>query len=258
MKRLLSVALTLAITFTMSLAITASGQEDLSKHKRTPLGIAKFEEYLATLPPEQAANILSDPELVYNMQMEYYWDENPVIYSTPRASLPLSNYPSGSYYSFNSKGCTCHGKGCEFDVDDAIKKDRCFIKSTQTSGECILYKGTNSIQCKGFADYVYKEYHGYDVNSKYAISGCPGSITNDANGAAKWKDFSQKLKVGSNVRAVARSGDYKHSFIVMSKSSSGLTIYDANRAADNCKVSVATFTWAELAKKYNSVYAAWL
>ena len=110
MKKLLSVALTLAITFTMSLAITASGQEDLSKHKRTPLGIAKFEEYLATLPPEQAANILSDPELVYNMQMEYYWDENPVIYSTPRASLPLSNYPSGSYYSFNSKGCTCHKK----------------------------------------------------------------------------------------------------------------------------------------------------
>lgn len=258
MKRLLSVALTLAITFTMSLAITASGQEDLSKHKRTPLGIAKFEEYLATLPPEQAANILSDPELVYNMQMEYYWDENPVIYSTPRASLPLSNYPSGSYYSFNSKGCTCHKKGCGYELANATKKDRCFIESTQTSGECIFYKGTNSIQCKGFADYVYKEYHGYDVNDKYAISGCPGSITNDANGAAKWKDFSQKLKVGSNVRVHVRGEGFSHSFIVMSKSSSGLTIYDANRAANNCKVSVATFTWAELAKKYDIVSSAWL
>lgn len=79
------------------LLVNVSADEDLSRHQPTPYGIAKFEEYISQIDPEQARLILSDSELVYNMQMDYYWDENPVVTPSRRASLPLSEYPSGSY-----------------------------------------------------------------------------------------------------------------------------------------------------------------
>ncbi len=257
MKKILSVFLTVVI-FSMMLLVNVSADEDLSRHQPTPYGIAKFEEYISQIDPEQARLILSDSELVYNMQMDYYWDENPVVTPSRRASLPLSEYPSGSYYSFNSKGCSCHSNSCTWDVPaNVTKKDRCYGTKTKTSGDCKIYKGTNAIQCKGFADYVCKQYNGHDVGSSYAISGAPSSITNDTTGQNAWKSFANKLYVGSNVRVKVRGKTYYHSFIVTKKSSTGLTIYDANRVSNNCKVSVATLTWADLAKKYNGVVNAW-
>lgn len=253
MKKILSFLFALALLFTISTSSFA--QDTLSKHTPSDIGKQKFEEYLASIPSEQAQMILDDPDLVRNMQMEYYWE--PAQASTLRAtSLPLSSYPAGSYYSYSSTGCSCHS-GCTWDVPSSASQDRCYITSSHTSGNCKLYRPTLAIQCKGFADYVYKQYTGHDVGNSYAISNCPTTITNDSAGQTQWRNFANSLSIGSNVRVTVRGQSYKHSFIVKSKSSTGLTIYDANRVSNNCKVAVTTLTWAQLAQNYSGVSNAW-
>lgn len=65
------------------------------------------------------------------------------------SAYPLIDYPSGSYYSTRKGGCTCHS-WCNWDSNcDCIKFD-------------------NSIQCDGFAKYIYyvSHKHNHVTNEK--------------------------------------------------------------------------------------------
>lgn len=59
--------------------------------KSSPESVQKFNEYIASLSKEEAALILSDEELVFNMKLDSYWNTETVSTNSVRAvSLPLS------------------------------------------------------------------------------------------------------------------------------------------------------------------------
>lgn len=229
--------------------------ENINKENKS--GIERFNEYIAALDHEKAQMILNDEELVITMQMDKYWypEESSLIQPSGLVSLPLSNYPVGSFYTVNGLSCSCHST-CNWHSGSTA---RC-LKSDSTYGNCIKYNGTNSIQCKAFADYVYKQYTGYDV-SIIREFGALSDITQDTNGRTRLAEFFGNLTVGSNVRGHLREKTFSHSFIVIDKSGSGVTVYDANftdgSGTDNCKVKQYTKTWAQMADLYDYFSNSW-
>lgn len=226
--------------------------------KSSPESIQKFNEYIASLPEEEAALILADEELVFNMKLDSYWLEPS---STARAqsvvSLPLTSYPAGSFYSATGVACTCHSDRCTYSVPSGASTTNCYITSRNRSGDCIRYEATGSIQCKGFADYVYYEYTGHNIGSSYTISTTGySSISNSTAGANLMKAFFEDLDDGSNVRVSVRNKTYNHSIIVCNASSTGIYLYDANRVG-TCKVGYQVKTWSQLANMYEGIVKAW-
>lgn len=228
--------------------------------KSSAESIQKFNEYIASLSDEEAALILADEELVFNMKLDSYWNTPEISTNSVRSvSLPLSGSPAGSYYSYNGSACDCHSH-CTYSVpSSAYSAYRCYYSysGVTKSGNCVRYKPTGSIQCKGFADYVYHEYTGHDVGDSYTVSTSGySSISNDTTGANLMKSFFTSLTVGSNVRLSVRGASYNHSVIVCSTSSTGVYIYDANRTG-NCKIGYTFKTWSQLASSYSGIVKAW-
>lgn len=228
--------------------------------KSSDESVEKFNAYIASLPEETAELILADEELVFTMKLDSYWEEPTETKQTRAvtASIPLSSYPHGSFYTYNGAACTCHAN-CTYSLprEWTGATNRCYNTSTGASGNCKRYEATGSIQCKAFADYVYKQYTGSDISSSTQVSVTGySSIANTAAGADKMEDFFSALPVGSNVRVSVRNASYNHSVIISAKSSTGVTIYDANRIG-KCKVGNQTKTWEELASMYDGIVNAW-
>ena len=226
--------------------------------KSSPDSVRKFNEHIASLPEDEAALILADEDLVFTMKLDSYWVEPS---STARAqsvvSLPLTSYPAGSFYSATGVACTCHSYSCTHSVPAGASTTKCYITSRNRSGDCIRYEATGSIQCKGFADYVYYEYTSHNIGSSYTISTTGySSISNNTAGANLMKAFFEDLDDGSNVRVSVRNKTYNHSIIVCNASSTGIYLYDANRVG-TCKVGYQFKTWSQLASMYDGIVKAW-
>ncbi len=240
--------------------------EDSNEEKS--YGIQMFNKYISTLSEARAQLILSDTELVETMQKDSYWlpiiDDSNSILRESSSQLPLPGYGSGTYFSYNGKACTCHDD-CDAIIPSGysdvgkcyiIERNSSNIITSVTNGNCKMYN--SSIQCKGFADYVYKVYCGEDISSRTSVtlSDSYNSIPSSSTGAALMQELLSSLPVGSNIRVHVRGKSYNHSFIISAKSSTGVTIYDANRVG-NCKVGNQTKTWSELASMYDKVVSAW-
>jgi len=274
MKRKGFIALALAISCLLALNLSAFAEtapadgKTLHDHSENAIiandyeiqiskeAVEKMEAYLDTLDVEARQLIAEDQELVQMMQQDFYWA--PQAPRTTRASvtLPLSGYGDGTYYTYNGSACTCHSY-CTYSIPSGGTTTRCYNTNTGSSGNCKRYTGTGSIQCKGFADYVFKQYTGSDVSSTSAVSDCPSSITNDSAGQTKIKNFLSGLTVGSNIRVKVRNASYNHSFIITKITADGITLYDCNGTSSACKVRVITRTWAQLTSAYSGVVSAW-
>lgn len=227
--------------------------------KSSSESVQKFNEYIASLPEDEAALILADEELVFNMKLDSYWETNNVSTNSVRAvSLPLSDYTVGTYYSYDGSACDCHSH-CTYSVPSSYSKYRCYYSynGVKKSGNCMRYDPTGSIQCKAFADYVYHEYTGHDIGSSYTISTTGySSISNDTAGANLMKAFFVDLDEGTNVRVSVRNKTYNHSIIVCNISDRGIYLYDANRVG-TCKVGYQFKSWTQLANMYDGIVKAW-
>ena len=251
------VAALLIVTIAFAPAVYAANPFN-NVWKSSPDSVRKFNEHIASLPEDEAALILADEELVFNMKLDSYWETNNVSTNSVRAvSLPLSNYTAGTYYSSTGKACTCHSYICTYSVPSGASTTNCYITSKSKSGDCIRYAATGSIQCKGFADYVYYEYTGHNIGSSYTISTTGySSISNNTAGANLMKAFFEDLANGTNVRVSVRNATYNHSIIVCNASSTGIYLYDANRVG-TCKVGYQFKSWTQLASMYDGIVNAW-
>lgn len=176
----------------------------------------------------------TDPQYEQYISTDFY--KNTVYpeitsYTTSSASLPLQSYPSGSYFSNNGLACTHH--------------NNCNI-----NGSCGCKSYNNSIQCMGFANYVFKQFNGVDC----VASNAKGGLSNIS--ATSLQNYISGLKVGSHFRYMGTNG-IPHSFIITSKTSTGISVYEANYAANNCLVGTRTITYAQLASQVSSVTNAW-
>lgn len=235
--------------------IDSYAQELMASGEITDESIALFNDFISTLDEESAALILSDEELVRSMQMVNYWkpstDNADSISAYSSVTLPLAAYPSGSYFSGNGRACTCH-KNCTYSVPENYSvKNRCYDQSTGSSGNCIRYAATGSIQCKAFADYVFKQYNGVDCSAQNATNKTLSSVTTESIGTY----ITRYLNVGSHLRGTLVSGSY-HSIIITSITSTGISYYQANTNG-TCNVSTGTKTWVELGKWFASISNSW-
>lgn len=152
--------------------------------------------------------------------------------STKSVSLPLAQYPDGSYYSLTGKACTCHGGSLG---------NPCYWDN---SCDCINFDV--SIQCAAFAKYVY-----YVVNGTHTYSHNKTYKNLDLT-ASTARSTLQSLPVGTYLR-VQTSNGYDHSIAIAGTSSTGITIYHANYGRP-CKVRYQTLTWANFANAFDYLY----
>lgn len=255
-KFIFSFISTLLIVTTVFAPVAYASNPYNNVWKSSPASVQKFNEYIASLPEENARLILEDDELVFTMKLDSYWEPSNVSTNSVRSSsLPLAGYPAGSFYSTTGTSCDCHNT-CGYAVPSGASPYICYRPGVG-SGKCIRYKPTGSIQCKGFADYVYYEYTGHNIGSSYTISTTGySSISNDTAGANLMKAFFEDLDDGSNVRVSVRNKTYNHSIIVCNASSTGIYLYDANRVG-TCKVGYQYKSWSQLASMYDGIVKAW-
>lgn len=210
----------------------------------------KFYEYLDTLPDDEAKLILSDEELVRFMQREAYWKAEDTVEKNASAritTLPLINYPAGSYFSNNFDECDCHDN-CTYSLPTGFPTYRCYNKATGSSGNCKRFDG--GIQCAGFAYYVFQQYTGTHCSSANQIGGL-SSVT-----ASGLQNYFSNITVGSHVRGTLSAG-YPHSIIITGITSTGVSYYQAN-VGGKCLVSTGTKTWSQLASWFSSISKSWV
>lgn len=231
--------------------------------KMTPESIEKFNDFIGSLDAETAGLILQDEELVYSMQLDTCWAEDNNTDISPLASkvvLPLSEYPDDgkTYYSVSKTGeCTCHKK-CTYELPKGYQTTtKCYIPSEGTSGKCVRWAATGSIQCKGFADYVYYKYTGKNcgvINTSYKVSEADWSVD-------KCKEKFVGLSRGSHLRGYVYGNDgvteIPHSIIILSTDLKGINYYQAN-VGGKCLVSTDYKTWDEFADWFFKTTGAWV
>lgn len=222
--------------------------------------IAKFNEYLLTVDQETAALILGDEQLVQSMQMTTYWDESNIepdaAFSVTATTLPLPSWPSGSYFTFDGKECSCH-KYCTYSKPDEVEaskysRTRCFDTKEGKPGNCRRYVNTGAIQCKGFADYVFKQYNGVDCSNSNAVNESLATVDKENIKAY----ITSYLSVGAHLRGRLSNTTIDHSIIITQITDSGISYYHANYGKD-CLVSTGTKNWEQLAEMFDWISIAW-
>ena len=98
-KFILSLVSALLIVTTVFAPVAYASDPYNNVWKSSPESIQKFNEYISSLSEEEAALILADEELVFNMKLDSYWEtENVSTNSVRSVSLPLSEYAAKSFY----------------------------------------------------------------------------------------------------------------------------------------------------------------
>lgn len=148
-------------------------------------------------------------------------------------SLPLSEYPSGSYFTNDGKPCVNHNN-------------------------CRRYACTN--QCDGFARYVHEKYN-HKLGSTWSA---PYEPAGDTSTAKKYYHFTSDSELRLYFSTLSKSAyvrmsaynaandtgsDGSHSFVYINHNSSGATLYEANR--DNkCGVQYHFRTFTDIRGAY--------
>lgn len=154
------------------------------------------------------------------------------------------------------KACTCHAS-CTYAIPDGGNYSRCYSSAIGGPGNCKRYNG--AIQCKGFADYVYKQYTGKDTtyDNQLDESYLRFDMPNDTSSRQYMSLFMQSLGIGGNVRVSVRGQNYNHSFILKAVGINGVILYDCNGGSSRCQVRVIQQDWTQLVEKYDGLIAAW-
>lgn len=148
-------------------------------------------------------------------------------------SLPLAEYPVGSYFSTSGSPCTHHGN-C---IDT--------LNSGRPCG-CRVYDG--GIQCRGFAKYASDQYaHRSSWTTPAGDKRSNVVFTEDSD----VKVFFSSLSYGAYV-ALLSSVYSDHCIVVLSTDSKSVRSYECNNDG-HCGVSLNTRPFSEFVKYYNKV-----
>jgi len=117
-----------------------------------------------------------------------------------------------------------------------------------TDGKPTDLEGTNSlhyngIQCAGFARYVYAQIWGDDeYGTEFGINRTLAGNSSDFSGIIK----------GSRINCDRADKGGNHSMVILDKTSSGITVYEANHDG-HCQVSVRTISFSDFAGEYKNI-----
>lgn len=150
-------------------------------------------------------------------------------------TLPFSDYPVGSYFSYNGTACTCHDKG--YCVANNKSWENCIRYWPNKSNYQVDLLG---VQCMGFARFC--QWRLFGSHDKAA----PGDFYNA---------FGQKLSAGSwtantvknTFTSVGPGGHIRtgagHSLFVISVNANGFITYECNTSNKDCLIYTRQWTW---------------
>lgn len=162
-------------------------------------------------------------------------------------TIPTSEYPVGSYFTDNGKGCRDHRTG----VCGNASEDMCNCKA--------FYNGTplKAVQCYGYARYLYLRMFG-DIGHEYhkLTNINLGSISSGNITTASFKELLKKGIPGSHLRVTYLKPDGKtvsnHSLIIMDWNEAGFSACECNLDA-KCGVFVKQRPYSEFVPTLISV-----
>lgn len=155
-------------------------------------------------------------------------------------SVTLPQYTANTYFTNNSKECTDHGM-----VNGTYVGNPC-----SAGVPCNCKEFESSIQCAGFARYVYTSYHGHSIGtaSKNTIN---KNITSD-----EAKTLIKDLPDGTFIKtkALTDSGSLiDHFMIISTADEDNVLLYHANYGG-NCRVRNMRISYELFAKNFPYIY----
>ncbi len=161
-----------------------------------------------------------------------------------RLDVIFSEFPVGSYFSYNGKPCTCHGGQCHYYggcncisiYEDPEKNGE---KVSLYSVQCLAFAHYSFYKIFGFMDSIYYEENEGKFYSLGALSSSQMTVQNV-------KKLFANAKTGANIRVRA-----PHSMILLQQDDAGLTVLHAN-VSTPCMVKINSYTWEEFTSKYKN------
>ena len=152
-------------------------------------------------------------------------------------TLPLSDYPIGSYATSTGKACRTHGGGAGDCLDTYVDP---------TTGKNVYVHGW---QCVGFARYVFYRCFGFVDWASTNSSRIATVVENVAAGRITENYlrsiFGTVVKPGAHIRTNKGSNGYQHSLIYMGSDSNYIYTYECN-IDGHCIVTTVQRTWGEM------------
>lgn len=151
--------------------------------------------------------------------------------NAPTMTLPLAEYPVGSYFSTSETGCDCHSN---------------YYNPCPYVSNCTCINYADAIQCMGFAMYASDQYaHLTYLNTTGnwldERDACADRRTykyeDELITASDVREEFSSLGVGSYVRLLWLPSQTGHSFVIVEFLQNGVITYDSNVAGD-CEISL--------------------
>lgn len=149
-------------------------------------------------------------------------------------TFPFADYPSGSYFSYTGKACTCHTGGC--------------VTNTKSGETCLRYWPSKSnrkvdlcgVQCMGFARFCqWRLYGTHDYGNSTDFYNALGGTFSAGNWTANtFKNILTDVGPGGHIRTAAG-----HSLFVIAVSGNGFITYECNTKQKDCKIYTRQWTW---------------
>ena len=178
-------------------------------------------ESSATCDPE--GSVSNDTESPATSDPESATEDKTESKPEVKTTLPLKEYPAGSYFTNDGKPCNDHDT-CNWD----------------SPCNCVIFD--RSIQSVGFAKYAY-----FKVTGKHVYEAVKTEINADIDEQSARANF-KGLPCGTYFYVVT-SNDKPHAMTVISSNDDSITVYQANYGG-KCVVSAPTYTWKEFAARF--------
>lgn len=154
------------------------------------------------------------------------------LFTAKSKSLPLTEYPKDTYFSVTGKECTCHKKNCSY------------------SGGCDCRVYESSIQCAGFARYVYNEYH--DISVDMVTKNYINANINKTSAYNYLRNVSKGTFI--KVKAVTSDSTLVDHFMIITKTTDDyIRIYHANYGG-KCRVRYQQLPYEKFSKLFPYIY----
>lgn len=177
----------------------------------------------------------------YEVDDGYILGDTYNLNSRSSRAVTIPAYTSNTYFTDNGKECTDHGT-----VNGVYVGNPC-----EAGVSCNCKEFESSIQCAGFARYVYTTYHGYSIND-VKKNELKKNITSADVAKATLKDLPKGTFI--KVKALTASGGTVQHFMIVSKASEdNVLLYHANYGG-NCRVRNMRITYDVFATNFPYIY----
>lgn len=150
-------------------------------------------------------------------------------------TLPFTDYPVGTYFTYNGSACSCHNKG--YCVDNSKSWENCMRYWPSKSARQVDLLG---VQCMGFARFCQWRLFGkHDKANPGDFYNALGSKLTAGNWTANTiKNKFTTVGPGGHIRTGAG-----HSLFVIAVSSTGFITYECNTNNKDCLIYTRQWTW---------------